>query len=92
MVFSVAEILIADELVACNWRVYPSYKSVIVLLDLVILIPSIEKDASAAATLWVSVLSEVLYSNAFDNVEDELSLAVTLIAFLTPWFAFKTNT
>ena len=63
---------------------YPSYKSVIVLLDLVILIPSTVNDASAADTDCVKVLSDVLYSKAFESVDDDASLAVTLIALAAP--------
>ena len=90
--FSEAEIVIAELFVASKFSVYPWYKSVIVLLDLVILIPSTLKEASAGAEVWVKFLVVVVYWKTLPKFEEEASLGVTLIPFAAPWFAFKTKT
>ena len=83
---------IAEELVASNSKVYPLNKSLIVLVDLVIAIPSTVKDASVPSTVWVRFLVDAVYEKLFVNVADEPSLGVTLTSLDAPLSPLITNT
>ena len=83
---------IAEELVASNSKVYPLYKSLIVLVDLVIAIPSTVKDASVPSTVWVRFLVDAVYEKLFVNVADEPPLGVTLTSLDAPLSPLITNT
>ena len=85
-------IFTADELVVSNSKVYPKYKSFIVLVDLVIDIPSTVKDASVPSTVWVKFLVEAVYEKLLVNVEEESPLGVTLTSLEAPLLPLITNT
>ena len=90
--FCVLLMFIAEELVASNSKVYPLNKSLIVLVDLVIAIPSTVKDASVPSTVWVRFLVDAVYEKLLVNWVDEPPLGVTLNSLEAPLFPFITKT